>query len=151
MILIDLLFFAAPNHFFGMSQCFRISHIVYRSCGKVIFSQASVSHSVHRGLCIPACTGADTPTLPLDRHSPTLPLADIPLWAGTPSGRQPLPRQTPPFPRADTPSPGQTSPWADTPQANTPAATAAYGTHPTGMLSCLKYFHNLKNIFLQSL
>ena len=43
-----------------------------RSCGKVIFSQVSVSHSVHRGMCIPACTEADTP-------QQTPPWADTPL------------------------------------------------------------------------
>ena len=92
-----------------------------RSCGKVMFSQASVilftevgcvypsmhwgrhpdwlcfhrrlSFCSHGGVCIPACTGADTP------------------WAETPG-------QTPP-----------------------PTATAADGTHPTGMHSCL-----LKNL-----
>ena len=32
-----------------------------RSCGKVMFLHLSVSHSVHGGGCIPACTGADIP------------------------------------------------------------------------------------------
>ena len=49
-------------------------------------------------------------------------------WADIPPGRHP---------RADTPqpdTPGQTPHWADTPGQT---ATAAGGTHPTGMHSCL--------------
>ena len=49
------------------------------------------------------------------------PPPDTPLQADTPLGRHPT-RQTPP-PQADTPLPQQT-------------ATAADGTHPTGMHSC---------------
>ena len=60
-----------------------------------MFSQACVKNSVHRGGCIPACTGADIP----------------------PPGRQTSPGK-------------QTSP--------PPTATAADGTHHTGMLSCLR-------------
>ena len=56
-----------------------------------------------------ACTGADTP---LGRSPGQTP----------PVGRHP-------HPRADTPTPGQTSPLQQT-------ATAADGTHPTGMHSC---------------
>ena len=54
---------------------------------------------------------------------------DIPACTGqAPPGRHP-PGQTPP---------GQTPPQADTPgQTPTPTATAADGTHPTGMHSCL--------------
>ena len=48
-----------------------------RSCRKVMFSQACVKKSVHGGVCIPSCTGADTP---LGRHPP----------------RQTPPGQTPP-------------------------------------------------------
>ena len=61
----------------------------------------------------------------------TPPQADTQPWADT------HPRQTPPW--ADTP-PGQTPPWADTPPGRHPqeTATAAEGTHPTGMQSCLK-------------
>ena len=33
-----------------------------RSCGKVMFSQACVKNSVHRGVCILACTGQIPPT-----------------------------------------------------------------------------------------
>ena len=43
---------------------------VYRPkqiCGKVMFFHLSVSPSVHRGVCIPACIGAHTP---LGRHPP---------------------------------------------------------------------------------
>ena len=72
-----------------------------RSCGKVIFSQVSVSHSVHRGMCIPACTEADTsppgqtspwadtllPSACWDTH--TLPPLPSECW-DTPPPRQPL-------------------------------------------------------------
>ena len=72
----------------------------------------SVSHSVHRGAFILACTGQ---TPPLGRHPPF-------------PGKHPLPR-------ADTPLSGQTPhPQVDpTPQQT---ATAADDTHPTGMHSC---------------
>ena len=46
------------------------------------------------------------------------------------------PGQTPHYPRADTP-PGQTPPGQAPPQQKT---TAADGTHPTGMHSCLEIY-----------
>ena len=58
---------------------------------------------------------------------------------------QTLHRQTPPlgrYPPKQTP-PRQTSPWADTPLRQT--ATAAGGTHPTGMHSCLIMWTNLRH------
>ena len=61
-----------------------------RSCGKVMFSQACVKNSVHRGKVY------------------------TPQQADTPSGQTP--------PKADTTPPS-------------PMATAADGTHPTGMHS----------------
>ena len=66
-----------------------------RRWGKVIFSQACVKNSVHRGgVCPIACWD----THPLSRHRPRAytPWQTTPLWADTPW--------------ADTPSP-----WADTP------------------------------------
>ena len=151
-------------------------HRPQRICGKVIFSQASVSHSVQGG-CIPACTGADTPQAdtPPGRHPPGHPWADTPQGRHPP-GRQP-PRQTPQadnlgqgsppsrlplgrHPQADNP-PGQTHPlssacWdTQTPAQYMlgytpfipmcmlgytplhPVATAADGTHPTGIHTCL--------------
>ena len=81
-----------------------MSHIYspQRSCGKVMFSQASVILFTRRGVS--------------DRHSP----GRHPPWANTPLGR---------------PTPlGRHPPWADTPPQQT--ATAADGTHPTGMHSC---------------
>ena len=69
----------------------RLITIPKRSCGKVMFSQACVKNSVHRGVH------------PLGRQPP---------GQTPPLGRHPLPRQT---------------------------ATAANGTHPTGMHSCF-YF-----------
>ena len=49
-----------------LSKC-KCSNIyrTQRSCGKVMLLHLSVSHSVHEGGCIPACTGADiTPSPP---------------------------------------------------------------------------------------
>ena len=92
-----------------------------RSCGKVIFSQASVSHSVNRGKgCL-----ADTP---LGRH-PT----------------QCMPGYTAPCPvHAGIHTPRQTTPnacWDTHPPMHAgihppPVATAADGMHPTAMHSC---------------
>ena len=81
-----------------------------RSCGKVMFLHLSVILSTGGGGCIPACT-----------------------WATTPLGRHPPPQ-------ADTPCPPARHPRVDTPSGRHPpqqAATAADGTHPTGMHSCL--------------
>ena len=77
-----------------------------------MFSQASVSHSVHRERgCL-----ADTPS----------PQAHIP-WADTPPADTPLPSAY-----WDTHTPAQCMLGYTSP----PAATAADGTHPTGMHSC---------------
>ena len=91
-----------------------------RSCGKVIFSQASVSHSVHRGV-YPSMHWGQTP--PLGRHPP----GQTTPWADTPLGRHPL--------------------WVDTTQVHPRAATlppppaiAADDTHPTGMNSYFDSF-----------
>ena len=84
-------------------------------CGKVMFLHLSVNHSVHKGVCIPACNGwgcvsqhamggvclwvkggtppwADTPRADPSGHKP--PWADTtPIWADTTT------RQIPPPPR----------------------------------------------------
>ena len=86
-----------------------------RSCGKVMFSQASVI----------LFTGGVS-----GRHPP----------GQTPPGRHSLGRHTP----VQTP-PVQASSWADIPPGRHPsqqAATAADGTHPIGMHSCFKCFWN---------
>ena len=106
----------------------------------------TVRNVVAANLCFHSCLSfclqgvADTP-----RQTPP---------GQTPPGQMP-PRQTPPgqtLPWADTPR--QTPAWADTPQADTPPladtsltsacwdmiATAADGTHPTGMHSCFLLF-----------
>ena len=84
----------------------------YSSCGKVMFSQASVCPQ-GEGVCL--WVWGCTP--PLGRH----PLGRHPL------GRHP-PRQTPPRQMP----PGQTLPPPPSPET----ATVADGTHPTGMHSC---------------
>ena len=73
-----------------------------RSCGKVMFSEACVKNSVHKGagggVCPSVCW--DTPG---QIHTPS-PLGQTPHWANIP-----------------------------------PTATAADGTHPTGMHSCFSH------------
>ena len=86
-----------------------------RSCRKVMFSQACVKN----GGCLP-----DTP----QQTRQTLPQADTP-WADTPWADTPW---------ADTP--WADTPWADTPPGRYSPATAAGGTHPTGMHSCFISF-----------
>ena len=68
-----------------------------RSCGKVhvIFSQASVSHSVHGGVCLSACWGTTSPQAgtPWQVHPAR---TGTPPWAGTPCGQvHPPGRYTP--------------------------------------------------------
>ena len=104
----------------GMHSCYRPQ----QSWAKVIFSQACVKNSVHRGGgCLPQCmlgyippTGPGTPPRP-----------------GTPLSRHP--------PRPGTPPPwGRHPPGADTPPGKHTAAYGqrAAGTHPTRMHSCFK-------------
>ena len=106
-----------------------------RSCGKIIFSQACVKNSVHVGGCLPQCMLGYT-------HTP---------WADTTPGRHrpgqtPLPSACwdththPPLPSVcwDTHTPTQCM-LGYTPcpvHAGIDMATAADGTHPTGMHSC---------------
>ena len=81
-----------------------------RSCRKVMFSQACVMNSVRGGRCTPL--SADTPYR-ADTPQADTPQADTASWADTP--------------------------WADTTLCSRPpqqTATAADGTHPTGMNSC---------------
>ena len=90
---------------------------------KVMFSQASVI--LFTGRCL-----GDTPLWP-PRQTP--PLGRPPL------GRHPHPRATPP---GQTPTLNRHTPWTDSPRQMPPPqqmATAADGTHPTGMHSCSKY------------
>ena len=122
-----------------------------RSCGKVMFSQASVilltgGRVSARSVCVVGThpgrpPWANTPPPP-GRHSP----ADTTPWANTPQAGTPMfrpPRQTPP---------GQTDPHAQCMHKHThtcpvhagihalpPVATAADGSHPTGMHSCCKF------------
>ena len=90
-----------------------------RSWGKVMFSQACVI--LFTGGCLPQCMlGYYTPLG--NRHPPQ-------------SRHSPQSRHPPS--RADTPLPCCRHPQEQTPPRDT--ATAADGTHPTGMHSCLKY------------
>ena len=89
-----------------------------RSCGKVILSQASVSHSVHRGGCLPQCMLGYTH--PQEAHTP---------WADTPTPGSISPASIPP---GNHTSPGSTPPEKHIPPP--PTVTAADGMYPTGML-----------------
>ena len=88
-----------------------------RSCGKVMFLHLSVSHSVHRtgsGVSVSVHAGIPPPT-------PTPPgqLGRHPPWQ-TPPGQTPL----------------------CSVHAGIDMATAADGTHPTGMHSCFEDYSN---------
>ena len=100
---------------------------VRNEVAKVMFLQASVCP--RGGGCLPQCMlGYHTPG---SRHPPGAdpPQSRHPLAVDTPGADTPLPwEQTPP---------SRHPPRADTPRADTEAATAADGTHPTGMHSCL--------------
>ena len=90
---------------------------VCNEVAKVMFLHLSVSHSVHRGVCLSTCW--DTPPRirpPWDQAPPPGP--DTPLGPDTPQTRH-----TPP-PREQLPR-DQTLPQK--------TAAAAHGTHPTGM------------------
>ena len=109
----------SPIFYFKILAYYSASYwyCLQHSCGKVMFSQVSVILFTG-AMCIPECTGGDTPradTPPPGRHLPP----------DTPSG------QTPPW---QTPLPPADTPW-QTPTLS-PTATAADGTHPTGMHSC---------------
>ena len=86
-----------------------------RSCGKV--------HSVHGGVW----------QTPPGRH----PLGRSPLDRHLRPGQTP-PGQTPPPPGRHLPSLADTPPHQQTPLPPQQMATAADGTHPTGMHSCIK-------------
>ena len=94
------------------------------------------------GVCIPACTGTDTPQVDISQHA----LGQTTPQANTPLGQTHIPQ-------ADTTTPGQTHPRE--------MATAADGMHPTGMHSYSKVFllrfhlcynygtvHKLLNLYL---
>ena len=111
-----------------------------RSCGKVMFSRVSVILFTGT-VCIPACTGADTPH-PADPPGQTYPSMH---WCRPPPGRcrHPLWADTP----WQTPPDSHCSRWYASywnafllPPANEVHAgrytQQAYGTHPTGMHSC---------------
>ena len=115
------------------SHCYRPQP----SWAKVIFSQACVKNSVHRGGgCLPQCMLGYTPspweqTPPLGADTPPLG-ADTP-GADTPPGTHPPQEQTPPQSRH--PSTRHPPP----PRKQTAAyGQRAAGTHPTGMHSCLQ-------------
>ena len=88
-----------------------------RSCGKVMFSQASVILSMGEG-CLADIPPGQTP----DTHP----------WVNTPSGKIPLGRHASPAQCML----GYTPPCPVHAGIHPPTATAADGTHPTGMHSC---------------
>ena len=118
-----------PLHFYHLQ----------RSCSKVMFSQASVILSTGE------MSARHTPPgrHPLGRH--------LPPRQTHPQGRNLPGKTSPPPPSRQTPqgrNPLGKHPQADTPGQNPPSpsrpATAADGTYPTGMHSCLLYFsHNI--------
>ena len=136
-----MFFFISTSLFVGQIPL-KLSVITVRkrSCRKVMF--------LH--LLVILFTGSVYPSMHWGRHTPLgqthPPWPDTPVWAYTP------PEQTPPSGQT-TPGrhlPGQTSPlpsacWDTHPPAQcmlgynppSPAATAADGTHPTGIHSCL--------------
>ena len=117
-----------------------------RSWAKVIFSQACVKNSVHRGGgCLPQCmleyTPRRRPTPPpwSSRHPPG---PDPPGSRHPPRTRHPLGPDTPPLgpdhPKQTPPSPGSRPPLEQTPppEYRAPYSLQAASTHPTGMHSC---------------
>ena len=113
-----------PDGFFNTNKG---NYRPQRSCGKGMLLHLFVILSTGGG-CPPQCMLAYTP--PPGRHPLDTPLGRHPL--DTPLGRHPL---------ADTPwvdtSPGQTHP-----SPLQQMATAADGTHPTGMHSCWELCHH---------
>ena len=97
-----------------------------------------ICHSVHGRGCVSQHALGQTPP-------PTFTGGCLPQHAlgQTPSGPDTHWADTPPW---QTP-PGQTPPWAARPPGRhplPPTATAADGTHPTGMNSCLKWEFKVK-------
>ena len=112
-----------------------------------MFLHLSVSHSVHRGgVCLSACWDTHIPWAdthpPPDRHPPCA--VHVGIHTPLPSAcwdTHPLPSacwDTPPLPSAcwDTPPPCPV-------HAGIGMASAADGTHPTGMHSCFKCLDGL--------
>ena len=91
------------------------------SCGKVIFSQASVILSMGGGVSASVYAGIH----PLQ--------AETPPWAGTPRRAGTSPWQVHPLSGT---SPGRYTPWEGTPpwQVHPQTVTAADGAHPTAFL-----------------
>ena len=133
-----ILLYEWVQHLFGwqwQNYCIIIVSNIYRpqrSCGKVIFSQASVSHSVHRGKGVSgrhppggqAAPPASRPPPPAGRHLP---------------GRH-LPGQT--IPGADTPLPSACF------YTHTPAQYMLLYTHPHPSGHCSGWYASYWNAFL---
>ena len=122
---------------YNINQTHRIDRDFYRpqrSWAKVIFSQAGVKNSVHRGGgCLPQCMPGYTHPTPWDQTPP---------WEQTPQEHTPPWEQTPQeqtSPQEQTPPQEQTLPWgqtlpleADTPREQTPPEqTRPPGADPT--------------------
>ena len=110
------------------TQVMKFIITVRNEVAKVMFLQASVCPRGGGGVCLSACW--DT-TLP----EQTPPRADTPQRADTPPQEQtPPPKSRPPKSR----HPPRSRPPRDT-------ATAADGTHPTGMHSCFLCIKRIKH------
>ena len=104
-------------------SCQRIKAHIYRpqtKFAKVMFLHLSVSHSVHRGGSASVHTGIPPHTHPRSRHPPGADTPPPPRTRHPPQSRLPLP-------------------GAET-------ATAADGTHPTGMHSCCNLVSHIEKM-----
>ena len=128
---------------FGLIYLYRVYfYRQQRSCGKVMFLHLSVI------LFTGVCGRHPQAETPLGRH----PQADTPpRQTSHPQADTPPPRQTPHPPRQTSPGqttpqqpppPGRHSPGRHPPRQTSPPqemATAADGSHPTGMHSCFLF------------
>ena len=120
-------------------SCFSISFVFVlitsrnSSCRKVMFSQACVKNSVHgRGVCIPACNGADNPWADPPNKEDVPPRQTHTPWADTPLGQTPLLGRHPSW--ADTPL-GQTPPGRYSPMRDTVSTSGRYASYWNAYLS----------------
>ena len=106
-----------------------------------MFLHLSVSHSVHRGVCLSACWNTQTPLWA------DTPWADTQPWVDTPCPVHAGIHTTPCPVHAGIHTPLASACWhTQCPvHAGIEMATAVDGTHPTGMHSCQKYELNFSS------